>query len=422
MEVVHKKEENSETVKENTEQVVNEVTTEPNAQVDNSPEQPKTVSIADIIEKVEKNNFTVYFYCPPLNVPSGGIEVLFRYAKNLHETGVNTCIIYEPREDKKASYLESQKHRKAISVYEPFKPDWLGEEYKDVRLKALCEKEIQFSDGTKKPKDVLNINPEDFLIIPEGFPNIMESTATVPCKRIIFAQSWYYILNGLQIGQKWQNFNVRDVISISDGITEYLNAVMPGLSIKRGYNSINRNIFKNENNIAKKVPIVAFMAGRSMDAQVRTINVIKTFYAFFPQFKWIRFVELKNLSKEEFSERLAEAAFVLYTDEIAGFGTLPLEAMANGTHVIGWAPLGGKEYMHEKNGFWTTNGDIFKLAEMLGFAIEKYLTNQLDTPEVFEEYEKTLSNYTIEKEKEQLNNIFNEYKSERVSELKKLKQ
>jgi len=44
-------------------------------------------------------------------------------------------------------------------------------------------------------------------------------------------------------------------------------------------------------------------------------------------------------------------SLVLYTDEIAGFGTLPLEAMASGTHVVGWTPLGGKEYINEKNGF-----------------------------------------------------------------------
>ena len=168
--------------------------------------------------------------------------------------------------------------------------------------------------------------------------------------------------------------------------------------------------------------MVAFMPGRSYDAQIKTINVIKTFYAFYPQFKWVRFHELKGLDKETFGEQLRSAAFVLYTDEIAGFGTLPLEAMACGTHVVGWAPLGGKEYMNDKNGFWVTNGDIFKLAEVMGLAMEKYLTNQLDAPEVREEYEKTLTNYTPEREREMIVNALNEYKNERIEELKNIKQ
>lgn len=389
---------------------------------ENLPQENKTISIKDIIEKVKKNDFTIYFYCPPLSIPSGGIEVIFKNAKTLQEKGFKTFIVYEPQEDKRASYAASQKQREAISIFEPFRPTWLGDNYKDVQIKCLCDKDIQFNDGTKQKKEILNVNPEDFLIIPEGFPNIMETTIKLPCKRIVLAQSWYYILNGMQIGQKWQNFNIKDVFTVSDGIVEYLNATMPGLSIKKYSQSVNREIFKKPKDITGKSPIVAFMPGRSYDAQIKTINVIKTFYAFFPQYKWIRFVELKNLSKNEFAERLSEAAFVLYTDEIAGFGTLPLEAMACGAHVVGWTPLGSKEYMSENNGFWTTNGDIFKLAELLGFAIEKYLTNQLDAPEVSEAYENTLSNYTQEKETEQLTNIINEYKNERITELENIKQ
>ena len=112
----------------------------------------------------------------------------------------------------------------------------------------------------------------------------------------------------------------------------------------------------------------------------------------------------------------------MYTDEIAGFGTMPLEAMAMGTHVVGWTPLGGKEYMHQRNGFWAQNGDVFQLAELLGMAIERWLTGKMDTEAVTSEYEKTLERYAPEKEKESLINIINEYKNERIAELQQLKQ
>lgn len=224
----------------------------------------------------------------------------------------------------------------------------------------------------------------------------------------------------MNVGQKWQHFGIKDVISVSDGITEYLNAVMPGLSIKQYSQSIDRTLFKPVDMVDKN-PVIAYMPGRTQDALIKTSNVIKTFYSFFPHLSWIRFDELKGLSKEDYAERLGAASICLYTDEIAGFGTMPLEAMAMGTHVVGWTPLGGKEYMEKTNGFWAQNGDIFQLAELLGMAVERWLASKLDTESVVAEYEKTLEKYAPEKEKESLINIINEYKNERIAELSQLK-
>lgn len=377
--------------------------------------------IDEVISNLESNKFKIYYYCPPMNVASGGVSVIFKQASILKKNGFNTSIVYEPRIDNKASYEESQKQKKQVAVYEKFNTSWIGKDAEDVNLVTLGEGEIKFNDGTTLPAQQLVINPEDFVIIPEGFPNVMEKFSQIACKKIVLAQSWYYILNSMQIGQKWQQFGVQDVMSVSAGITEYINAIMPGLRIKNCTQSIDREIFKRSK-ITDKFPKIAFMPGRSQDAVIKTYNVIKTFYSFYPNFRWIRFDELKGLSKEEFSERLASSSLCLYTDEIAGFGTMPLEAMACGTHVVGWTPLGGKEYMTADNGFWAANGDIFQLAELLGIAVEKMITGQLDSEEVHKQYEITLDKYTAETEKNSLLKNINEYKHERIEELQKLKQ
>lgn len=376
--------------------------------------------VNEVIDKVASKDFKLYIYCPPMNVASGGISVLFKNAQILKEAGYNVVMVYEPRIDNKASMDASMKAKKRIDVFEVFKPDWLGNLADGLELQCLGEGEMQFNNGTKIKAYTLTISPEDFFLIPEGFPNIMEKIAQMPCKKIILAQSWYYILNSMNVGQKWQHFGIKDVISVSDGITEYLNAVMPGLSIKQYSQSIDRNLFKPID-IVDKNPVIAYMPGRTQDALIKTSNVIKTFYSFFPHLSWIRFDELKGLSKEEYAERLGAASICLYTDEIAGFGTMPLEAMAMGTHVVGWTPLGGKEYMEKTNGFWAQNGDIFQLAELLGMAVERWLSGKLDTESVIAEYEKTLEKYAPEKEKESLINIINEYKNERIAELSQLK-
>jgi len=376
--------------------------------------------VDEVVGKITNNNYKYYIYCPPMNVASGGVSVLFRNAQILREAGHKVVVVYEPRVDQKASYDASMKSKKRTDIFEPFNPSWLGNLTEGIELQCLGEGEIKFTDGKTEKCSPLTLNAEDFFIIPEGFPNIMERTAQLPCKRIVLVQSWYYILNSLSMGQKWQHFGIRDVISVSDGITEYLNAIMPGLSIKQYSQSIDRELFKPVDSTDKN-PVIAFMPGRTQDAIIKTYNVIKTFYSFFPHLSWVRIDELKGLSKEEYAERLGAASLCLYTDEIAGFGTMPLEAMAMGTHVVGWTPLGGKEYMKQSNGFWAQNGDVFQLAELLGMAVERLITGKLDTEAVLGEYETTLQRYAPGKEAESFNNIINEYKNERIAELNQLK-
>lgn len=375
------------------------------------------------IKKLQDNKFNIYFYCPSMNSPSGGIGVLLKTAKTLKDSGYNVKIVYEPILDQKASYEESMKQKppRQIDIFDKFNPKWLDFSMDGVEFIPLGDKAITLNDGTTAQCQHLNVNPEDFLIIPEGFPNVMQKTMGVSCKRIVLAQSWFYVLLAMNPGQKWQHFGVQDVISVSDAITEYLDASMPGLKIKNFKQSINRDIFKVPSKKSAKFPMVAFTGSRGQENKMKTMSIIKNFYAYYPHLKWIRFVELGGMDREQFAERLASCAFVLYTDDIAGFGTLPLEAMASGTHVVGWASFGGKEYMNTDNGFWTNNGDIFQTAEILGIAIDKWLAGELDVPEVQESYEKTLEPYTTKNESEGILNIINEYKNERINELEGIK-
>lgn len=395
---------------------------EKNAEVQEEVKQPSQNEIIDnAISNIRDNKFTVYFYCPPMNSPSGGVGVLLKAAKNLSDNGFNVSVVYEPRQDQRASYEASAKAKKQIDIFDKFNPAWVDYDISDIKIQPLGDKTITFNDGSTEDCIPLNLNPEDFLIIPEGFPDVMKKTMQVSCKRIVFAQSWFYVLNAMQPGEKWQHYGIKDTISVSDAISEYLNSVMPGLDIKQFKQGINRDIFKVPEKISDKMPMVAFSASRGPENKLKTYNIIKTFYAFYPHLKWVRFFELEGLDREEFAEKLASCAFYLYTDDIAGFGTAPLEAMACGTHTIGWASFGGKEYMNNENGFWCNNGEIFQTAEVMGIAIDKWLNGEMDTEQVQEAYENTLSNYTVEGEKENIINILNEYKDERIKEFESLK-
>jgi glycosyltransferase involved in cell wall biosynthesis len=383
-------------------------------------------AITSLVSKLEKSENTIYIYCPAMSTPSGGISVLFQHAKILKDAGKSVTIVYEPQQNNQASLEATKKARlkgakEPVIIFDKFNPSWLGSLQEEVSMRCLAEGELTYSDGTSEKFESLMMNPEDIMIIPEGFPNIMENTAQLPCKRIVMAQSWYYILSGLKVGQKWQHFGIKDVISISDGITEFLDTVMPGLGVKNYKQAIDRELFNVSEKISDKAPMISYMPGRGPESQMKTNTVIRTFYEFYPHYRWVRFAQLQGLSKEEFASQLKNSALALYTDEVAGFGTFPLEAMACGTHVVGWTPFGSKEYINEKNGFWAVNGDVFQLAELIGMALDRYFSGALDSEEVAKEYEKTLSDYTKEKEVESVLNIYKEINNERIEELKNIK-
>lgn len=375
------------------------------------------------IQKIRDNDFNIVFYSPSMNTPSGGIGVLLKAAKNLRDAGHKVRIVYEPTLNHRLTQEVSIKAQKQIDIFDRFNPTWIDFSLEGVELMPLGDKKVIFSDNLDLEVQCsnLNVSPEDFLIIPEGFPNLMQQTMQVSCKRVVFAQSWFYVLLAMGPGQKWQHFGIQDVISVSDAITEYLDSAMPGLNIKNFKQGINRELFKSPKKLSDKFPMVAFTGSRGQENKMKTHSIIKNFYAFYPHLKWIRFVELGGMDKEQFAERLSSCAFLLYTDDIAGFGTLPLEAMASGTHVVGWAPFGGKEYINNDNGFWSKNGEIFETAELLGLAIDKWLSGEMDIPEIQDSYEKTLSPYTEEGEKTGMIDIINQYKNERINELEGIK-
>ena len=381
-----------------------------------------------LLNKMNNNEFVIYFYTPSINFPSGGVGVLFKQARVLKDAGFNVKFLFEPKLDEKASYQASKKAQKRIFVYEKFNPTWMDVKFDDIEFmpqvapdeKGVISPEIHYNDGTKAPVSPTHINGEDFLIIPEGYGNIMAQMAQAGCKKIILAQSWIYILNSLQAGQTWDSFGIKDCISVSDAITEYVTSIMPNVKIKQYSQSINRDLFNVPEKLSDKLPLIGYSCSRGPENQMKTFNAIKNFQMWYPNYKWMRFIELSNMSREEYAERLKDCAIVLYTDEIAGFGTLPLEAMASGTHVVGFSPFGGKEYINQGNGFWANNGDVFQLSEFLGIAVDKWLNGELDQEDVQKSYEETLARYTVEKEKESILKIYQEYINERVDEIGKL--
>lgn len=317
----------------------------------------------------------IYFYVPNLNQPSGGMGVLMKQAKILNDNDFDVTFLYERKDGQ-----------------DDFNPKWM-----DFSIDGI--KKVKIKDITK-----LNIFKNDILVLPEGYGEYVKLTKYLKCRRVVLAQSWVYVISSMKNRFHWSDYGLYDVISVSDGITNYLNQIMSGLNIKQYKQSINHNIFKpNEN----KELAICFSANRGKENYENTISVINTFKEQH-QDKDIKIYELKGYSREEFAEIVSKSTFCLYTDEIAGFGTLPLEAMACNTHVIGFKNIGNSEYVNDDNGFWVENSDYNALYNKLDEVFNLYLENKLDFK--LNENEIITSNkYNFEDEEEQILEIYDSY-------------
>ena len=149
--------------------------------------------------------------------------------------------------------------------------------------------------------------------------------------------------------------------------------------------------------------------------QGETINIIKTFYLKFPQYRWFTFRDLRGLSEKEFANSLRDCFVSVWMDEQSGFGTFPLESMASNVPVIGKIPYMQPEWMNEDNGIWITDPTL--ICDFIADFIQNWLEDNIK-PELHENMKKTVENYTNKQEFESnVTSLFELYLTNRADSL-----
>jgi hypothetical protein len=248
---------------------------------------------------------------------------------------------------------------------------WLGEQY----MTELFHKSIEGQN--------LEISPEDFIIIPEIFGYIMEQVQKLPCAKIVLTQQYAYMLETLQPGQTWAQFGFYKCITTSNVQKEYVEKVMrqATFNVVKPYIS---NLFE-----PKKLPPLPIVAIHTRN-QEDTINLIKTFYLKFPQFRWFTFRDLRGLSEKDFANSLKDCFLSVWIDNESGFGTFPLESMACNVPVLGKIPNLQPEWMNEENGIWITDPTL--LPDFIADFIQNWLEDNVK-PELYEAGLQTAKKY-----------------------------
>jgi hypothetical protein len=344
--------------------------------------------ILETIKKIEDKDFNIYFFVlDSKGNPIAELAYIYEHAKVLRDSGLNASIITE-----KNDYTGVG--------------EWLGEEYMNI-------------PHTSIESQNLKVGPQDFLIIPEIFANVMDQTKQFPCKRIVFSQSYDYILEILNLGAKWTDYGIKDCITTSEKQKQYIKELFPLVNVEVIPIGI-PDYFKPTDKLQK--PIVALSCRDPRD----TTKIVKSFYLKYPQYKWVTFRDMKGLPRTSFAQILSEACLGVWVDPIAGFGTFPLEAMKSGVPVIGRVPHMTPEWMEQpstennqdkmlkENGIWTY--DTLRLPDLIATFIRLWLEDNIPN-DVYEKMKDTPMEYSMEKMNSSIVEYYNKQIAARLSEL-----
>jgi len=357
-------------------------------------EKTQEEQINQILSKIDNKDFSFYFFTlDTLGNPVAGVANIYEHVKVLNELGYRAFIMHEKNDYK----LRGDETSMGIN-------DWLGEEYASLPHISI--------EGQQ-----LSVNPTDYIIIPEIFANVMDQVKQFPCKKIVFSQSYDYLLELLPIGKKWHyDYGFTDVITTSERQANYIQTLFQGINTHIVPVGI-ADYFKPSEK--PKTPIVTIVTRNHGDAK----KIANAFYLQFPVYKFVTFKELRGIPKRQFAEELGKSCLAVWIDDQAGFGTFPLEAMQSGTPVIGKIPNMVPEWMEstneggditlKNNGVWTNT--TLNIPELIGTYMKVWFEDSVPQ-DLIDGMVETNGTYSMEKQKIAIEKVYGTLVSNRRKE------
>lgn len=301
------------------------------------------------------------------------VRYIYQIALELLENGFNPIILHEKNE---YTGVES----------------WLDEKYMKIPHKAIENQNLE-------------VAPEDFIVVPEIFAYVMEQVKQLPCAKVVLAQSYAYIMETLPPGQGWSNYGFYKCITTTEKQKEYVSGVMRQASFDI------LEPFISDCFQPKGVPPMPIVGVHTKDHS-DTINIIKSFYLKYPQYRWFTFRDLRGLSEKEFAKSLKDCFLSVWIDDESAFGTFPLESMASAVPVIGKIPNLQPDWMNEDNGIWVDNKIL--IVDVIADFIQNWLEDAINQ-KLYDSMELTAQKYkNYDGFKNNVLSIFNNYLNQRA--------
>lgn len=357
-------------------------------------ELEKIEKIKTSLDKIVNKKSKFLFCVPESQSPTASVYEIYFHATVVKNMGYETLILVE-----RGDYVA---------------PAWVEKELTDFKHVSMAD-----------PK--LTVGPEDVMVIPEVYSNVMEQTKNLPCVRIGLLQSVDYMMNSLIPGTNWKSFNINDIITTSETIKEWVETFFGKFKFNIKTYDVGIPPYFEKSSIPQK-PIVS-VVGRNAN---EISKLVKLFFSRYPQYSWVTFDPMLTKSKPpqqmrrvDFAKRLQGNFAAVWIDRISSFGTFPLECMKSGVIPICLKPDITPEYILERSGtgnttvvkiadgagVWTDN--FYDLPVLVGEVLVKFLDDAI-SPELYTSMEKLSEKYTQENSEKQLVEIYQGFINERI--------
>lgn len=285
----------------------------------------------------------IYVMCPSTRHPSGGIKQMFSLVDRLNELGYDAMLIRKSR-------------RKPIKWFS-YNTPIVYFPYLYFLLKHIVIKSKELSNWKVRLSRLFMMNRklpaiDSIIIFPEIYgPKI--GTLLPNHKYVIFNQNCFLTYNlfteSTNSIDPYCDSRLLGCITVSEDSRKYLDFIYPDINVHRLRLGL-KDIFAP--GIKKKQ--IAFMPRKLAEDSNQVINIINRRGLLHD---W-EFIKIDGKSEEKVSEILKESAIFLSFNYQEGLGLPPLEAMASGCYVIGYAGQAGLEYLKEEFSSLIAEGDI----------------------------------------------------------------
>lgn len=365
--------------------------------------------IEETLKQIEDKQFNIFFFViDSRNTPNSSMAYVYEMAKVLHDKGYNVTMLYQLENEYTETELYKKKRKQQF-----IDPDrifvgvgeWLGKEYMDIPHMNIAREQWK-------------VGPADILFIPEAFSSLMYQTYQykAPCKRIVLLTNYTHVTDFIPAGVEWKNYGIYDAVASTKKQSDLIQSVFPYVKTKILPPSISP-IFRKS--IKPKKLIVNVITNNQRDFN----NIVKTFQWKYPVYKFIPFVDLRNCTREEYAEKLKDAAITIWVDDDTQFGHAPLEAMRCGNLVIGKVPQMMPEWLSDgekicNGGIWTF--DFNQITDMLSNAIGSWMQDSIPS-EITDGIAEMDQKYTYEQWIENVDSTMSEIIKEHAQNFKTVK-
>lgn len=269
----------------------------------------------------------------------------------------------------------------------------------------------------------LTVSPEDLLIIPEIFTNVMEQTKNLPCMRVVLFQSVDNATKALLPGYDWTMFGVNQVLTTSKTMERFVEQFfgVNKFSMKH-YNVGVPSYFQDKYPLKRPVISIVTRNERELD------KLVKLFLTKYPQYRWLNFEPMvtnskppKHLRRKDFADRLGKNFAALWIDRISSHALFPLECMKVGTIPISLIPDITPEYLIDKDGksienvgVWTD--DFFQIPALIADTLRKFLDDEIGQ-NIYDGMKDVANQYSSDVSAQQLLAIYEGYFADRTNSL-----